>query len=89
MNDSQIISIIENTLYSKIDLNEEKINYSFYELRVKYNLTEDEVDRFQILIKNKLENMQYRVYFTGQKYIYKEVEHTVPSNELIIAIKNS
>ena len=62
------------------------IRYSFYELRVKENLNEEEVNRFLELIKNKLEKMNYRVFFTGAKFEYEEANRTVQENELMIAI---
>ena len=37
--------------------NEEEIRITFYELRVKENLTEIETEEFLQLCKNKLENM--------------------------------
>ena len=52
--------------------NEEEIRITFYELRVKENLTEKETKEFLQLCKNKLENMKYNVYFTGETFRYKQ-----------------
>ena len=41
--------------------NEEEIRITFYELRVKENLTEIGTKEFLQLCKNKLENMKYNV----------------------------
>lgn len=87
MNDQQLIEIINKTLEEKLDKNFNYIRYSFYELRIKYNLSEEEIDRFLQLIRTKLENINYKVYFTNAKYEYNGEKYTVKENELMIAIK--
>lgn len=67
--------------------NEEEIRITFYELRVKENLTEIETEEFLQLCKNKLENMKYNVYFTGEPFSYKQCNRMVQPNELLIAVK--
>ena len=71
MKDKEIICIIETTLKEKLNKNADYIRYTFYELRVKYNLSEQDTDKFLDLIRTKLQNENYLVYF----------------NELMIAIK--
>ena len=71
----------------KIEQNENFIRITFYEIRVKYNLTEDEMDKFLEIAKNKFENIGYNVFFTGAKYKYGDVRRIVEQNELMIAIK--
>lgn len=87
MEDKEIISIIENTLKDKLNKNTDYIKYTFYELRVKYNLSEQDTDRFLYLIRTKLQNENYKVYFTGTKFKYKDIEKVVQNNEYMIAIK--
>lgn len=87
MEDKIIIKLIENTLKDKIKSNPNYIRYSFYELRVKYNLSEEDTDRFLFLIRTKLENEDYKVYFTGAKFEYSGAKITVQDNELMIAVK--
>lgn len=87
MNDQQLIEIINKTLEEKLDKNLNYIRYSFYELRIKYNLSEEEIDRFLQLIRTKLENINYKVYFTNAKYEYNGEKYTVKENELMIVIK--
>ena len=89
MNDQNIINLIEITLEEKMNENEEYIKYTFYELRVKYNLSEQETDRFLELIRIKLLNENYQVYYTGAKFEYKEEKITVGNNELIVAVKEN
>ena len=63
------------------------IRYTFYELRVKYNLSEEDTDRFLDLIRAKLQNENYRVYFTGARFEYRDAKIKVQDNELMIAVK--
>lgn len=67
--------------------NEEEIRITFYELRVKENLSEEQTEEFLQLCKNKLENMKYNVYFTGETFTYKQCNRMVQPNELLIAVK--
>lgn len=87
MDEREIIKLIEYTLEKKLEQNENIISYSFYELRVKYNLTEEETQAFLYLIKNKLNYMGYKIYFTGDNYNINNKEKVVQSNELIVALK--
>jgi len=82
------LEFIDNNVNNKINENAECIKYTFYELRVKENLTEEEMYSFLSLVKTKLENIGYKVYNTGQKYLYNYKENMVKSNELLVAIKN-
>lgn len=85
--DKQLILIINEILNKKIIENSEYIRITFYELRIRYNLSEEQTDRILELMKNKLEKMKYQVFFTGAKFVYQECKRTVQPNELMIAIK--
>ena len=87
MEDKDIIKIIDTTLEEKMYKDDEYIRYTFYEIRVKYNLSEQDTDRFLELIRTKLQNENYKVYFTGAVFEYKNARIRVQDNELIIAIK--
>lgn len=87
MDEKAIINIIESTLNRKLKENCNYIRYTFYELRVKHNLSEQDTDKFLYLIRTKLENENYKVYFTGAKFVYKDANISVQPNELMIAIK--
>lgn len=89
MNNKAIINLIETTLEEKQLQNINFIRYSFYELRVKYNLSEQETNLFLTLIKNKLEKEDYQIYFTGAKFEYNDSKMMVQDNELMIAIKEN
>ena len=86
MTDNEIINIVNTTLEDKLK-QEQLIKYTFYEIRIKYNLSEEETDRFLQILRNKLENMDYNVYFSGAKYTYNNEDLTVNENELLIAVK--
>lgn len=87
MEDKEIIEIIEITLKEKMNTDTDYIRYTFYELRVKYNLSEQDTDRFLYLIRTRLENDNYKVYFTGSKYEFRDITMIVQDNELLIAVK--
>ena len=82
------LEYVDNNLGRKINENEEFIKYTFYELRVRENLTENEMYSFLALAKTKLANLNYKIYRRGQKYIYDYKEQIVNDNELLVAIKN-
>ena len=67
--------------------NSEFIRYSYYELKIKNNLTDEEIDRFLKVNRDYFENHNYKVYFTGARYEYKGAFLNVQANELMIAIK--
>lgn len=81
------VEFIEKYLENKLRENEEYIVCTFYDLRVKHNLSDDDVDKFLEWSRNKLQNMGYKVFFTGAKFVYQNANRTVQDNELMIAIK--
>ena len=81
------LKFVDDYIQKKLSENENYIRYTFYELRVKNNLSEDEVDKFLELNKNYLEKKGYKVFFTGAKFTYENANRTVQPNELMIAIK--
>lgn len=87
MNDKDIVNIIEITLKEKMNKDDNYIRYTFYELRVKYNLSDQDTNRFLELIRTKLQNENYKVYFTGARFEYKNATMMVQDNELMIAVK--
>ena len=75
-----------NFLDKKIQENERCIRITFYELRIKYNLSEKETEDFIKLAKNRLTNLGYEV-FTNEKNQNSKNDITLEYNELVIAIK--
>lgn len=73
----------------KIEENENYIRYTFYELRIKNNLSEEDLEVFLKINKDYFENKGYNVYFTGTKFTYENANRMVQPNELMIAIKEN
>ena len=67
--------------------NPEFIRYSYYELKIKSNLSDEEIDRFLKVNKDYFENHNYKVYFTGARYEYRGAFQNVQANELMIAFR--
>ena len=82
------IDFIDNELNKKLAANNKIIVYTYFELRVKLNLSKIDANKFLELTKIKLENINYRVYITGETYIFKGHARTVQENEVLVAIKN-
>ncbi len=79
---------ISDSIDKKISRNSELVKYTFYELRIRKNLSEEEMYSFISLASTRLKNMGYKTYRTGQKYFYDYKEQTVKDNELLVAVKN-
>lgn len=78
---------VEDYINLKMTKDESKIVFTFFELRVKNNLTEQQVNEFLKLSKIRLENLDYQVYFNGAEYEYQNSKKIVEDNELLVAIK--
>lgn len=78
---------ISNYIDSKIASNSRILIFTFYEIRVKLNLYEDEANELIELIKIRLNNLGYKTYLTGEKYSYENISKIVTENEILVAIK--
>ena len=78
---------LNNIIDKKINENEEKIVVTFYEIVVKNDLSLNELETVQHLIMQRLENLGYTVYKTGEEYSYKGEKQEVKSSELMVALK--
>lgn len=85
MTDKFVINYIDKKISESEDVN--YIVYSFYELKIKNNLSEDEIQRFLKINKDYFENKGYNVYFTGARFTYKNTSILVQDNQLMIAVK--
>lgn len=81
------LKFITDYIDKKIKENERKVMLSFFEVRIKLNLSEEQTDEFLKLCRIRLENLGYQVYFTGAKYTYENENKVVQDNELLVAIK--
>ena len=79
---------LDKDINHKIEENEDFVRYTYFELKIKHNLSEGEIDEVLRLARNKFENLGYRVYFTGTKYNYNGENRVVESNEYLVAIKD-
>lgn len=82
------MKFVTEYIEKKVNENNEFIRYTFYELRIKNNLSQDDIEEFLDVNKDYFENKGYKVFFTGDKYEYKNETRYVEQNELMIAIKN-
>lgn len=80
---------IDKDIHKKINENVRYVRYSYFELRVKYNLSEDDAKIFVKLARNKLENLGYKVYLQGERFVFENADRIVDTNEYLIAIKEN
>ena len=88
MNGVKLLNLKQIDMYleNKLKQNKNCVIFTFYELRVKLDLTSEETYNFLHLVSTKLENNNYKVYRTGQEYFYRE-KMRVKDNQLLVAIK--
>ena len=67
--------------------NKEYIEYSYYELKVKENLTEEEIDELLRVSRDYFQNKNYNVYFTNAEFEYNGQKRKVETNDYMVAVK--
>lgn len=87
MTSYEMFKFTDKYIKEKMNVNKNIVRYSFYELRVKMDMEDAEVERFLKCRRSILESLDYKVYFTGAKFVYENANRTVQDNELMIAIK--
>lgn len=87
MNEKELKAFIINFINVKESNNKDYIRYSYYELKVKLGLTEDEIKELLRVSKNYFENKNYKVYFTDEEFEYKGKKIKVETNNYMIAVK--
>ena len=78
---------LNNIVDEKIEQNDQIITITFYEIVVKENLSMNELETVEHLIRQRLQNIGYTVYKTGEKYSYKDEIKEVKTSELLVALK--
>ena len=81
------VKFVDDYINKKLLENENFIRYTFYELRIKSDWSEEDVMKFLELNKIYFEKKGYNVYFTGAEFTYQNTRRVVQDNELMIAIK--
>jgi len=81
------LNFVDYYINKKLEEDEKYIICSFYELRVKYDLTEEFINEHLPIIKNKLRNMKYNLFFRGDLYLYHGTTKKVKENQHFVAIK--
>lgn len=82
-----MLADITEYLDNKIEQNSQKLVFTFYELRIKMDLTPPTVEKFLRLSETRLINLGYKTYKPGEYYKYQGEEFVVKENELLLAIK--
>ena len=67
--------------------NKDYIEYSYYELKVKAGLTEEQIDEVLRVSRDYFENKNYSVYFTNAEFEYNGQKRKVETNDYMIAVK--
>ncbi len=88
MDEKELKKFTIDLIASKEQENENYIRYSYYELKVKNNLSEQEIDEVLKISRDYFENKEYKVYFTNAEFEYRNAKRRVESNEYMIAFKN-
>ena len=70
----------------KLKTNDDIIKFTYFEVRIKYNLNKKETEEFLKAVKNTLKNKGYKVYLEGETYEYLGSKKVVENNELMVAI---
>ena len=86
MTEKELKQFTKELIESKEIENTNYIRYSYYELKVKDNLTEKEIDYVLKSSRDYFENKGYKVYFTNAEFEYQNVKRKVEINEYMIGI---
>lgn len=87
LTEKELMYIIDKLVERKIEENEDFLRFTFYEVMIKEKVPNSQENEFNMLAKNKLNNMRYIVYLQDQEFIYNEAKMRVQPNELLIAVK--
>ena len=79
MTDKELKKFIINFIEEKEKENENYIRYTYYELKVKRGLTEDQIDEVLRVSRDYFENKGYNVYFTNAEFEYQNAKRRFPS----------
>jgi hypothetical protein len=89
LNDKELKAFIIEFINKKEKESENKdyIEYSYYELKVKAGLTEEQIDEVLRVSRDYFENKNYSVYFTNAEFEYNGQKRKVETNDYMVAVK--
>ena len=82
-----MLEYVDKYLNNKLKENDKYIVFTFFELRIKENLSSEDSLSLLHLVAQRLSNIGYLVYRTNQEYTYNNKKLRVQENELLVAIK--
>lgn len=88
MSNEEFFNYVEEFIADKIARNSKIVRYTYYELKIKLNLSEEGLDRFLKCSKIILEQLGYKVFFTGARFKFENADRVVETNEFLIGIKD-
>ena len=88
MTNEELFEYVQNYIAEKIAKNPKMVRYTYFELKVKQNATEKGLDRFLKCSKIILEQLGYKVFFTGARFKFENADRVVETNEFLIGIKD-
>lgn len=79
---------VNNYLTKKLETHSDIIICTYFEMKIKLDISEKDENLFLRYARDKLQENGYDCYFTNSKYKYNNEEKIVDTNELIVAIKS-
>ena len=89
MKSEDLFKFVENFVNVKITKNNDIVKFSYFEIKIKMNMDEEDIDRFLKCSKIILEDQGYQVYLLGEKYYFEGEQRKVEDNEFLVAIPNN
>ena len=89
MKSEDLFKFVENFVNVKIAKNNDIVKFSYFEIKIKMNMDEVDIDRFLKCSKIILEDQGYQVYQLGEKYNFEGEQRKVEDNEFLVAIPNN
>ena len=87
MKSEDLFKFVENFINVKIVKSGGIVKISYFELKIKMNMDEEDIDRFLKCSKIILEDQNYNVYLSGEEIEYEGKKNKVENNEFLVAIK--
>lgn len=89
MKSEDLFKFVENFVNVKIAKNSDIVKFSYFEIKIKMNMDEEDIDRFLKCSKIILEDQGYQVYHLGENYNFNGEQRKVEDNEFLVAIPNN